>query len=167
MKATITNHTTGETITINRDVTHAHPVWVHEQLGTESESDLQALMDQYNLHDYYSVGRHLPADAYGVVLTADDDDWTYQLRDSGGVTESADTLEDAAEIAAEWYETSVPADLDASSIESLQASIAAWENRVAESDGHHAVAGHGSYYVSPSSAAGMNLRVERILRGAK
>lgn len=35
----------GETIILSRDVRDQHPDWVHEQLGTESESELQAVLD--------------------------------------------------------------------------------------------------------------------------
>ena len=44
---TITSHTTGETLTLSRDVRTVHPAWVHEQMGTETEAELQAALDQY------------------------------------------------------------------------------------------------------------------------
>lgn len=41
----ITNKTTGETIELARDL--AHPQWVHDQLGTASEAELQRALDNY------------------------------------------------------------------------------------------------------------------------
>lgn len=43
---TIRNHETGEIIAIDRDVRTVHPAWVHDQLGTTCESELQHAMDQ-------------------------------------------------------------------------------------------------------------------------
>lgn len=42
---TILNRETAETERLVRDVCHTHPVWVHKQLGTKSESDLQLMLD--------------------------------------------------------------------------------------------------------------------------
>lgn len=50
-KATIRNLTTGETLTLSRDVRHTHPAWVHDQMGTESEAELQAALDCYEASD--------------------------------------------------------------------------------------------------------------------
>jgi hypothetical protein len=44
---TITSHTSGETLTLSRDVRTVHPAWVHEQMGTETEAELQDVLDQY------------------------------------------------------------------------------------------------------------------------
>ena len=48
----IRSHRTGATETIERDVCHIHPAWVHEQLGTESESQLQQYLDGLDLRTF-------------------------------------------------------------------------------------------------------------------
>ncbi len=62
----------------------------------------------------------------------------------GGVTQTASTLTDAAEICERWYDSmqangtmpSVPPpDLDASSLDALNASIDAWEQGIAQQSG--------------------------------
>lgn len=68
MKITITNKQTGEALTISRSVTTQHPAWVHEQCGTSSESELQQVMDGYNVSDYYRAGKHLGDDVAGISL---------------------------------------------------------------------------------------------------
>lgn len=42
----IRRHNGIETARLSRDVRDEHPAWVHEQLGTESESQLQSFLDQ-------------------------------------------------------------------------------------------------------------------------
>lgn len=44
---TITRTGTEETITLRRDVSAQHPAWVHGQMGTTSEVELQAALDNY------------------------------------------------------------------------------------------------------------------------
>jgi hypothetical protein len=62
----------------------------------------------------------------------------------GGVTQTASTLTDAAEICERWYDSmqangkmpSVPPpDLDSSSLSALNASIAAWELGISQQSG--------------------------------
>lgn len=66
---TITHRETGETIELSRSVRDQHPAWVHEQLGTSTEAELQDTLSQYRVSDYYGRdGRHLGADGQGVSL---------------------------------------------------------------------------------------------------
>lgn len=86
--------------------------------------------------------------------------------------EGAQTLEQAAKICAEWYPSAmedqtpeikaVLADhrLDSSSVDALNASIAAWENRIAEAYGKKDFSGHGNYFVSARDAMGLDLVVK-------
>lgn len=60
----VTNRETGETIPIERDVTHRHPAWVLNQCECETESDLQETIDQYDADDFLAVGNS--PDIYGV-----------------------------------------------------------------------------------------------------
>jgi len=118
----------------------------------------------YNIADYYhSDGTHTGPDEDGVSLRYDD----YTLMDGGGVKEYADTLEEAAEIAADWFghladdgwEIPDP-DLDASSLDALNKSISAWIGAIAEANGYESFSGHGRYHVSAASRAGISLDVE-------
>ncbi|ODT97419.1 MAG: hypothetical protein ABS82_00235 [Rhodanobacter sp. SCN 67-45] len=54
---TIRNAATGEIVELVRDVRHTHPGWVHAQCETESESELQAMLDQVSVDDYVAHGR--------------------------------------------------------------------------------------------------------------
>jgi len=65
---TITNKKTGEKIEIVRDVRTQHPAWVHEQLDTQSESELQAHLDQCNVEDWYAGEKYLGPDCCGVEM---------------------------------------------------------------------------------------------------
>ena len=47
------NAKTGEECVISRDACTNHPDWVHEQAGTSSESELQSMLDQYDIRYYY------------------------------------------------------------------------------------------------------------------
>ena len=91
----------------------------------------------------------------------------YEISD-GMVTEYASTLEEAAQIAEDWYgfladdgkvEELPDADLEPKGLAELQASIDAWQERIAESMGAESWAGHGNYYVSAADRAGLNLAV--------
>lgn len=65
----ITNLETGEQVTIARDVTSTHPQWVHDQLGTSNETELQRLLDNLNVEDWYgSDDSHLGDDEYGLAM---------------------------------------------------------------------------------------------------
>ena len=63
---TVKNEKTGETIDIHHDVCHKHPAWVHAQLGTGSESELQHHLDQCNVRDWYRGGEYLGPDSTGL-----------------------------------------------------------------------------------------------------
>lgn len=58
----------GSSHRIARDVRISNPDWVHEQLGTESEADLQAYIDQLNPMNWYMDGEHLGPDSCGLML---------------------------------------------------------------------------------------------------
>ena len=174
MKIEITNLTTAETITIARDVTATHPQWVHDQLGTESEAELQDSLVNWSLSDYYSdrSGEHLGADEYGVSMIADEGDYEYRITD-GNAHESTDSLDEAESIIEDWYDylvsdekiNEVPTpDLDATSVEALNDSIRTWEQAIAQAMGKKDFAGHGNYLVTAADEAGLNLRVEKVLR---
>jgi hypothetical protein len=62
----IRNHQTGEVIELIRDVCTEHPEWVHQQCGTESESELQHMLDQMSSEDY-AKGQ----DGFGIGFHAD------------------------------------------------------------------------------------------------
>lgn len=68
MTITITNLRTGQKTNIVRDVSRAHPAWVHAQLGTRSESELQHYLDCCNVSDWYRDGRHLGDDTAGISM---------------------------------------------------------------------------------------------------
>lgn len=63
IKITITNLKTGEFCDAARDVRAGHPDWVHQQLGTESEEELQGFLDQYSAE---AVGKG--PDVFGVSM---------------------------------------------------------------------------------------------------
>lgn len=62
--------TGGRTHDIHRCVTARHPDAVHAALGTNSEEELQAMLDQCNVEDWYKNGRHLGPDENGLVMFA-------------------------------------------------------------------------------------------------
>jgi len=68
MRIQITHMKTGAVWPISRDVCTDHPAWVHEQLGTASESELQAILDGMNIADWYRDGEHLGQDAAGLEM---------------------------------------------------------------------------------------------------
>ena len=90
----------------------------------------------------------------------------YKITD-GNAIESADTLEQAANICEEWYDhmtadamPTVPApNLVETSLDDLNDSIRDWQNRIAEAKGEKAWYGHGNYHVSAGDSMGLNLRV--------
>lgn len=171
MKTTIKNLESGQIITIDRSVTTVHPAWVHAQLGTESEGELQDCISQFNLADFYRGEDHIGRDAYGVEMIAEDDDYCLRISD-GNAMERAGNLDEAESIVSEWYEflteeklEVVPApNLDASSIEALNDSIRNWEQEIARAMGAQDFAGHGHYFVRASDSCGLNLTVTRELK---
>lgn len=94
---------------------------------------------------------------------------SYRITD-GHETEDVDTLSEAAEIAADWYDwlfdeneiDPIEADLDNESLDALNASISAWLEKIAEAIGHTVFQGHGNYCVSAASEAGLHLVVLEV-----
>ena len=41
---------------LSRDVRDVHPRWIHERLGTHTEAELQAALDQYRSEDFGGTG---------------------------------------------------------------------------------------------------------------
>lgn len=81
MKIEIKNNKTNETIAISQDVCTEHPAWVHQQCGTQSESELQSMLDGYNVEDYYDgYSQHKGADICGISMFRDDDEWAQVFR---------------------------------------------------------------------------------------
>lgn len=73
MKIQITNQKTGSVCPIDRSVTTSHPEWVHQQMGTASESELQRSLDGANVSDWYDEGaKHLGPDDNGLEMIEDD-----------------------------------------------------------------------------------------------
>jgi hypothetical protein len=68
MTIKITNQKTGETLSVSRDVCATHPAWVHEQMGTSSEMELQLCLDQYHVSDWYRAGKYLGPDCSGLEM---------------------------------------------------------------------------------------------------
>lgn len=92
----------------------------------------------------------------------------YEISD-GNATEYAATLEEAEGILEDWYDYLVddgkldelPApNLDSEDLDALCASVAKWENEIAEAMGKESFAGHGNYYVSAADRAGLSLTIE-------
>ncbi len=76
MNVTIISHETGERVRITRDVCAVHPAWIHEQCGTQSEGELQRMLDQYRTEDFYDeYMNHLGPDPLGISLQ-----WDYETR---------------------------------------------------------------------------------------
>ncbi len=73
MTTTIHNHRTGEVEPLIRDVGHDHPQWIHDQLNTNNESELQRFLDCMNVEDFYGIhGCHMGPDRFGVSLVRDE-----------------------------------------------------------------------------------------------
>ena len=66
----ITNFQTGVTEKLVRDVCHDHPAWVHGQLGTGSESELQGFLDCTDLGEFQA--RPYEEDMCGVCWVPDE-----------------------------------------------------------------------------------------------
>lgn len=59
----------GKAYKIHRDVAHTHPAAVHEAMGTESEAQLQAVLDGQNVSNWYDRdGNHLGPDEFGLEM---------------------------------------------------------------------------------------------------
>lgn len=67
-------HNNGSIYYIERSVAVEHPPEVHEAMGTESEQELQAALDQVRIDDYYDEnGNHRGLDQYGFEMIYEDD----------------------------------------------------------------------------------------------
>ena len=65
IQITIRRHGTDEIAIISRDVCTTNPRWIHEQLGTASESELQICLDSLNV----SMWDHDPTpDVNGILI---------------------------------------------------------------------------------------------------
>lgn len=91
----IRNQKTGEVTRIHRDVSHCHPGWVHEQCGTQSEAELQGMLDQVNYADYVEAGRQNEDDS-GIFLPVPADAIAYKYADPA---EDARWITDEADLA--------------------------------------------------------------------
>jgi len=68
----ITSKITGERVEINRCATAINPPWVYHQTETSSQSELDAMLDGYNVENYYQGSTHLGPDFLGIELIRDD-----------------------------------------------------------------------------------------------
>jgi len=69
----ILDKNTGEIATISRDVETSHPAWVHTQLISSSESELQQMLDGINMSDWYRDGKYLGRDICGLGISGESD----------------------------------------------------------------------------------------------
>ena len=62
-------HAGGEVYPLVRDVTHRHPEAVHRALGTSGEEELQHLLDQCHVDDWYDAELgHMGPDPSGLSM---------------------------------------------------------------------------------------------------
>lgn len=76
----IRNKTTRELSPLWLDASYAHPAWVHEQLGTRSESELQNMAQQLDLAQYLLVGPN-NEDASGIFVDIPNGALAWKLKD--------------------------------------------------------------------------------------
>lgn len=74
MKTYITSKITGIRIEIDRCATATNPRWVYVQTETENQSQLNEMLDAYNVEDFYARGKHLGPDFIGIEMLRDDND---------------------------------------------------------------------------------------------
>lgn len=73
MRIQITSKLTGAVELISRSVTDTHAQWVHDQLGSSSETELQAMLDQLSVDDWYdAAGDHRGQDVCGIEMFRDE-----------------------------------------------------------------------------------------------
>lgn len=96
MNFQIRNKQTDEVVEIVRDVCHNHPAWVHEQCSTESEAELQGMLDQMSYADYVRVGRE-NEDESGIFLAIPESAIAWKYSDP---TEDARWIEDESDLQA-------------------------------------------------------------------
>jgi hypothetical protein len=76
----IRNRTTREAVHLAPDATHAHPSWVHQQLGTQSEHELMALVASLRLEDFLPAGARSD-DASGIFVDIPNGALAWKRRD--------------------------------------------------------------------------------------
>ena len=65
----IRNLSTGKIENICRDVCESHKEWIHQQLGTANEIEMQRFLDCVSVDDWYDAnGNHLGCDVNGLEL---------------------------------------------------------------------------------------------------
>ena len=74
---TIRSHDSYRVAVLHRDVTHHHPSWVHRQLQTASEAELQQILDALNVADFEETGYERDCD--GILLV---EDYQFELPDN-------------------------------------------------------------------------------------
>ena len=67
---TIRSHDSSRVAVLYRDVSVLHPVWVHEQLGTNNEVELQQVLDSLNILDFEETD--FSRDADGVLISEEE-----------------------------------------------------------------------------------------------
>jgi hypothetical protein len=124
------NEDNSVTSDLYRDATSIHPAWVHEQLGTESESELQAFLDDCEQGAYLrnpdeadEAGIYFPGPAYRLEASFERDG---QLIDCsqpevlGGENKLYDDLDEAIEGAMSLQDDLDDSDLDPSTTYSVR-----------------------------------------------
>ena len=76
----IRNKASGEVTALVADASHRHPGWVHEQCGTRTEGELQALLGRLQLADYIRAGKN-NEDARGVFVSIPNGAVAWKLAD--------------------------------------------------------------------------------------
>ncbi len=64
----MTNHDTGEVVQITRDVTAKVPDWVLDQMGVDTEIELQQALDTLSVDSWYDGYAHLGPDDNGLSM---------------------------------------------------------------------------------------------------
>lgn len=76
----IRNQATRELAPLRPDSSHAYPGWVHLQLGTKSENELQALLCELQLSDYLRAGTN-NEDPRGLLVNIPNGALAWKLKD--------------------------------------------------------------------------------------
>lgn len=124
------NEDSNITADLYRDVTSTHPAWVHEQIGTESESELQRFLDGCEQGEYMrnpdqadEAGIYFPGPVYRLEASFEQDG---QLIDCsqpevlGGERKLYDDLDEAIEDAKSLQDDLEDSDLDPSTAYSVR-----------------------------------------------
>jgi hypothetical protein len=76
----IRNQATREVAPLWLEPLDAHPTWVHQQLGTKSESELQSLAQRLRLSNYLIAGRN-NEDTRGIFVDIPNGALAWKLKD--------------------------------------------------------------------------------------